>query len=50
MADTQHDARVGDDSSSTQTAESRTLDEQIADRDAKAAEKLAELRRSLGLS
>ena len=31
------------------TPQSRTLDEQIADRDAKAAEKLAELRRSLGL-
>lgn len=32
-----------------ESARSRTLDEQIADRDAKAAEKLAELRRSLGL-
>lgn len=32
-----------------ESARSRTLDEQIAERDAKAAEKLAELRRSLGL-
>ena len=31
------------------TPESRTLDEQMADRDEKAAAKLAELRRSLGL-
>ena len=31
------------------TPESRTLDEQMADRDEKAREKLADLRRSLGL-
>lgn len=32
-----------------ETPAGRTLDEQMADRDAKAAEKLAELRRTLGL-